>query len=51
MAGPVDEITPGVEGRRQLRAGHADREQGISVLKAAFVQGMLDKPEFELRVG
>ena len=51
MPGPGDEITPGVAGRAQLRAAHADREQVISVLKAAFVQGMLDKPEFDLRVG
>ena len=51
MAGPGDEITPRVAGRGQLRAAHADREQVISVLKAAFVQGMLDKPEFDLRVG
>lgn len=51
MAGPGGEKTPGVEGRGQLRAAHADREQVISVLKAAFVQGMLDKPEFDLRVG
>ena len=51
MAGPGDEITPGVEGRGQLRAAHADREQVIGTLKAAFVQGMLDKDEFDQRVG
>jgi hypothetical protein len=44
-------MTPGVAGRGQLRAAHADREQVIGVLKAAFVHGMLDKPEFDLRVG
>jgi S-DNA-T family DNA segregation ATPase FtsK/SpoIIIE len=30
---------------------HAEREQIISLLKAAFVQGRLDKDEFDLRVG
>jgi hypothetical protein len=34
-----------------LRASHADREQVIDVLKAAFVQGRLTKDEFDLRVG
>jgi hypothetical protein len=29
----------------------ADREQVIGTLKAAFVQGLLDKDEFDLRVG
>jgi hypothetical protein len=35
----------------QLRTSHADREQTIDVLKAAFVQGRLTKEEFDLRVG
>jgi Domain of unknown function (DUF1707) len=35
----------------RLRASHADREQVINVLKAAFVQGRLTKDEFDLRVG
>ena len=35
----------------RLRASHADREQVIDVLKAAFVQGRLTKGEFDLRVG
>jgi len=51
MAGPGDEITAGLAGRGHLRASHADREQVISVLKAAVVQGRLDKHEFDLRVG
>ena len=41
-------------GRRRaghLRATHADREQVIGTLKTAFVQGMLAKDEFDLRVG
>jgi len=33
-----------------LRASHADRERVIGILKAAFVQGRLDKEEFDLRV-
>jgi DUF1707 SHOCT-like domain len=47
MAGPGDEIAAG-HGR--LRASHADREHVISTLKAAFVQGMLDRDEFVQRV-
>jgi hypothetical protein len=38
-------------GRGRLRASHADREHVIGVLKYAFVQGMLTKDEFDLRVG
>jgi hypothetical protein len=34
----------------ELRASHADREQAIGLLKAAFVQGMLAKDEMDLRV-
>lgn len=34
----------------QLRISHADREQAIDLLKAAFVQGRLTKDEFDLRV-
>ena len=48
MAGPGDEIAAGAGGRGHLRASHADREQVISVLKAAFVQGLLAKDEFDL---
>ena len=42
---------PVATGHGQLRASHADREQVISSLKAAFVQGRLTKDEFDLRVG
>ena len=35
----------------RLRASHADREQVINTLKAAFVQGRLTKIEFDQRVG
>ena len=51
MAGPGDEIAAGAGGRSYLRASHADREQVIDVLKAAFVQGRLTKDEFDARVG
>ena len=39
------------EGRGHLRASHADREQAIEMLKAAFTQDRLAKDEFEARVG
>jgi hypothetical protein len=42
---------PAAAGRGGLRASHADREQVIGTLKAAFVQGMLAKDEFDLRAG
>ena len=47
--GPGDELE--AAGEDHLRASHADREQVIGVLQAAFVQGMLAKDEFDLRVG
>ena len=34
-----------------MRASHADRERVVGILKSAFVQGMLAKDEFDLRVG
>jgi Domain of unknown function (DUF1707) len=52
IAGPGDEIAaPEGRGRDKLRASHADREQVIGTLKAAFVQGMLAKDEFDQRLG
>ena len=42
---------PAAAGHGHLRVSHADREQVIGVFKAAFVQGMLAKDEFDLRVG
>jgi hypothetical protein len=48
MARPQD---PAAAGRDRLRAGHADREQVIDTLKAAFVRGRLAKDDFDLRVG
>jgi hypothetical protein len=51
MPGSEDEI-PGVwADHGLLRASHADREQVIDTLKAAFVQGRLAKDEFDARVG
>jgi hypothetical protein len=52
MTGPGDQASAS-EGRSygDLCASHADRERVIGSLKAAFVQGMLAKDEFDLRVG
>ena len=47
--GPGDEL--GAAGRGHLRASHADREQVIGTLKAAFVQGRLAKDELDVRAG
>lgn len=49
--GPGDELSGSAARRGRLRASHADREQVIDTLKAAFVQGMLAKDELDLRVG
>ena len=35
--------------RGRLRVSHADRDQVIDTLKAAFVQGMLTKDELDTR--
>jgi Domain of unknown function (DUF1707) len=51
MEEPGDDIAGTAEGRGHLRASHADREQAVSLLKAAFVQGRLAKDEFDLRIG
>jgi hypothetical protein len=51
VTGPGDGTATPAEGRGRLRTSHADREQVIDVLKAAFVQGMLTKGEFDERVG
>jgi hypothetical protein len=44
-------MTAAMAGRGRIRASHADREQVIDVLKNAFVQGLLTKDEFDMRVG
>jgi hypothetical protein len=51
MAGPGDELAAAEgRGRGGLRASHADREQVIGTLKAAFVQGRLTRDELDARV-
>jgi len=50
VTGPGDELAASAAGLGRLRASHADREQAIGTLKAAFVQGRLAKDEFDLRV-
>ena len=51
MMKPGDERAATAGGRGRLRASHADREQVIDALKAAFVQGQIDKDELGARVG
>ena len=48
MTGPQDQAAAG---RDRLRAGHADREQVIEMLKDAFVQGRLTRDELDARAG
>jgi Domain of unknown function (DUF1707) len=50
MPEPRDQM-PAAVGRGHLRACHADREQVIGVLRAAFVQGRLGTDELDARVG
>lgn len=45
MSGPEEQLA-----RTRLRASHADREQVIGLLKAAFIHGRLTKEEFDGRV-
>ncbi|HEY6480762.1 MAG TPA: DUF1707 domain-containing protein, partial [Streptosporangiaceae bacterium] len=47
--GPGDDMA--AASRRRMRAGDADREQLIDVLKAAFAQGRLPREEFDASVG
>ena len=51
MAGPGDEQAVATAGRGYMLASHADRDQTIDVLKAAFAQGRLTKDEFDARIG
>jgi len=48
VAGPEDGLA--AVGRGRLRVSHADREQVIGIVKAAFVRGTLGKDELDLRV-
>jgi hypothetical protein len=50
MTGPGDDRAVAAAGHGHLRAGHADRDQTVNVLKAAFVQGRLAQDELELRL-
>lgn len=50
VTGPGDELAASAAGRGYLRVSHAEREQVIDILKAAFVRGTLAKDEFDLRV-
>ena len=50
ITGPGDQTAGIAAGRGHLRAAHADRDQMIDVLKAAFVEGRLTKAEFDTRV-
>ena len=51
MPGPDDEIAATTGGSRgHLRASHADREQVVGTLKAAYVQGRLTEDELDARV-
>jgi Domain of unknown function (DUF1707) len=49
--GPGHQVAAGAGRRGRLRASHADREQVIEVLKAAFVEDRLTRDEFDTRVG
>jgi hypothetical protein len=50
IAGAGDETAAAVsQGRDRFRASHADREQVIGTLKAAFVQGRLTEDELGAR--
>ena len=51
MLEPGDSKAARRAGRGRLRASHADREQVIDTLKAAFVEDRLTKDEFDARVG
>jgi hypothetical protein len=50
-AGRGDEIPQAGAGGGGLRASHADREQVVELLKAAFVRGRLTRGEFDARLG
>jgi Domain of unknown function (DUF1707) len=50
-AEPGDDVTAATAGRGRLRASHADRDDVLDVLTAAFVQGLLTKDEFDVRMG
>ena len=51
MAGPGDGVEAAAGGPEHLRASHADREQVIDTVKAAFARGQLTMGELDARVG
>jgi uncharacterized protein DUF1707 len=51
MTGPGDEVAAAAGILGYLRASHADREQVIDGVKAAFVRGQLTKGDLDARVG
>jgi hypothetical protein len=50
MTGPGDEMAPRARDHGHLRASDADRAQVIDDLKAAYVDGLVTKDEFDTRV-
>jgi Domain of unknown function (DUF1707) len=50
MVQPGEQVTAAAAAGGQLRASHADREQVIGMLEAAFAAGRLTKAEFDLGV-
>ena len=51
VTGPGDELAASAAGRGYLRVSHAEREQVIGTLKAAYVEGRLTEDELDARVG
>src|SRR6516165_5880182 len=50
LAGSGGEMAPRAEGHGHLRASDSDRAQVIDDLKAAYVDGLVTKDEFDARV-
>ncbi len=50
MVGPGDETAPQAGGHDHLRASDSDRAHVIDNLKAAYVDGLVTKDEFDARV-
>ena len=50
MVGPGDEMAPRAGGHGHLRASDSDRAHVIDALKAAYVDGLVTKEEFDARV-
>ena len=50
MVQPAEQMAAAAAARGQLRASHADREQVIGMLEAAFAAGLLARADFDLGV-